>query len=56
MPTIVTTNYTGDELIRRMTPIYGGKIGDTRNAEKTLDRLREMCAGIEMYWESWRTK
>lgn len=56
MPTIVTTNYTGDELIRRMTPIYGGKIGDTRNAEKTLDRLREMCAGMEMYWESWRSK
>lgn len=56
MPTIVTTNYTGDELIRRMTPTYGGKIGDTRNAEKTLDRLREMCVGMEMYWESWRTR
>jgi len=56
MPTIVTTNYTGDELIRRMTPTYGGKLGDTRNAEKTLDRLREMCMGMEMYWESWRTK
>ncbi|MCD7812007.1 MAG: ATP-binding protein [Ruminococcus sp.] len=56
MPTIVTTNYTGDELIRRMTPTYGGKPGDTRNAEKTLDRLREMCVGIEMYWESWRTR
>lgn len=56
MPTIVTTNYTGNELIRRMTPTYGGKLGDTRNAEKTLDRLREMCAGMEMYWESWRSK
>lgn len=56
MPTIVTTNYTGDELIRRMTPTYGGKLGDTRNAEKTLDRLREMCVGIEMYWESWRSR
>lgn len=39
-----------------MTPTYGGKLGDTRNAEKTLDRLREMCMGMEMYWESWRTK
>lgn len=56
MPTIVTTNYTGEELIRRMTPSYGGKPGDMRNAEKTLDRLREMCVGIEMSWESWRTK
>ena len=56
MPTIVTTNYTADDLIRRMTPSFGGKLGDVRNAEKTLDRLREMCVGIEMYWESWRTK
>lgn len=56
MPTIVTTNYTGEELIRRMTPTYGGKLGDMRNAEKTLDRLREMCVGIEMYWGSWRTR
>lgn len=56
MPTIVTTNYTADDLIRRMTPSFGGKLGDMRNAEKTLDRLREMCVGIEMCWESWRTK
>lgn len=56
MPTIVTTNYTADELIRRMTPTFGGKLGDTRNAEKTLDRLREMCVGMEMYWDSWRAR
>ena len=56
MPTIVTTNYTADELIRRMTPTFGGKMGDIRNAEKTLDRLREMCVGIEMYWDSWRAR
>ncbi len=56
MPTIVTTNYTGAELVRRMTPMYGGKSGDTRNAEKTLDRLREMCVGLEMFWQSWRAK
>ena len=54
MPTIITTNYTGEQLIRRMTPSYGGKLGDTRNAEKTLDRLHEMCSGMEMYWESYR--
>lgn len=56
MPTIVTTNYTGDELVQRMTPSYNGRLGDTRNAEKTLDRLREMCAGLEMYWDSYRTR
>lgn len=57
MPVIVTTNYAGDELIRRMTPIGpNGRLLDSRNAEKTLDRLKEMCVGIEMNWESWRTR
>lgn len=54
MPTIVTTNYSGPELVRRMTPLYNGRPGDSRNAEKTLDRLHEMCAGIEMNWKSYR--
>lgn len=35
MPTIITTNYSGPELVQRMTP----ESGDSRNAEKTLDRL-----------------
>lgn len=52
MPTIVTTNYSGDELERRMTPDGG----DSRNAKKTLDRLKEMCVGIEMAWDSWRIR
>ena len=57
MPVIVTTNYTGDELIRRMTPIGpNGQPLDSKNAEKTLDRLKEMCIGIEMNWESWRSR
>jgi len=57
MPTIVTTNYAGDDLIRRMTPIGpNGRPLDSRNAEKTLDRLYEMCVGIEMNWESWRSR
>jgi hypothetical protein len=25
-------------------------MGDSRNAEKTLDRLMEMCEGVEMFW------
>ncbi len=57
MPTVVTTNYAGDELIRRMTPTgSNGRPLDSRNAEKTLDRLKEMCIGIEMNWESWRSR
>lgn len=57
MPTIVTTNYAGDELIRRITPTgSNGRPLDSRNAEKTLDRLKEMCVGIEMNWESWRSR
>lgn len=47
----------GDDLIRRMTPIGpNGRPLDSRNAEKTLDRLYEMCVGIEMNWESWRSR
>lgn len=57
MPTIVTTNYAGGELIKRMTPTgSNGRPLDSRNAEKTLDRLKEMCIGIEMNWESWRSR
>ncbi len=53
MPVVITTNYTGKELIRRMTPAAPG---DSRNAEKTLDRLKEMCEGVEMFWDSWRPR
>jgi len=57
MPIVVTTNYAGDELIRRMTPLGpSGRPLSSKNAEKTVDRLYEMCAGVEMNWESWRVK
>jgi len=57
MPVVVTTNYAGDELIRRMTPIGpSGRPLSSKNAEKTVDRLYEMCAGVEMNWASWRVK
>ena len=56
MPTIITTNYGTPELIQRMTPSGYGKGGDSRNAEKTIDRLMEMCECVEMFWESWRGK
>lgn len=52
MPTIVTTNCGGAELVQRMTP----KDATDRNAQKTVDRLREMCIAVQMDWPSWRSK
>lgn len=54
MPIIVTTNYAGGELAERMTP--GARASDRRNAQKTIDRLREVCGAVEMRGISWRTK
>lgn len=52
MPIIITTNYSGENLIRRMTPDRD----DGVTAAKTISRLQEMCSGIEMTWDDWRTK
>jgi len=52
MPTIVTSNCGAGELVQRMTP----RDATDRNAQKTVDRLREMCVAIQMDWPSWRTK
>lgn len=52
MPTIVTTNYNDAQLLRRLTPAHG----DSVTAEATIDRLREMCAGVLMSGESWRSR
>jgi len=46
MPTIVTTNYGADELIRRMTPKSAGGPPDQKTPEKIVDRLTEMCVGL----------
>lgn len=53
MPTIITTNYTDSELVKRLTP---KESGDPTTADATIDRLREMCAGIVMTGDSWRGK
>lgn len=50
MPTVITTNYSSIELEKRMTP----KDGDSNNAKKTLDRLKETCVAMEMNWKSYR--
>lgn len=53
MPTIVTTNYSDHMLVHRLTP---RDTGDSYTAEATIDRLREMCAGIVTSGDSWRSK
>ena len=53
LPTIITTNYDTDALIQRMTP------RDTRDdttAKATLDRLMEMCRGVNLTGDSWRRR
>jgi len=52
LPIIVTTNYDDASLIKRLTP----ENGDSIAAEAIVDRLREMCQGIVMSGESWRSK
>lgn len=53
MPTIITSNYSPDELITRMTP---RETHDRTSAEAILDRLKEMCRAIHLSGESWRGK
>ena len=53
LPTIVTTNYDTDALIQRMTP---RDTRDSTTAAATLDRLMEMCRGVNMTGASWRQK
>lgn len=53
MPTIITTNYTDTDLVRRLTP---KDTGDPMTADATVDRLREMCAAIVTKGASWRSK
>ena len=53
LPTIVTTNYSDSELVRRLTP---KDTGDSMTADATIDRLREMCVAIVMTGESWRSR
>ncbi len=53
LPTIITTNYTADDLINRMTP---KSTGDSVTAKAAVDRLMEMCMGISLAGKSWRTR
>lgn len=51
-PMIITSNYTTDELIERMTPANG----DRRTAEATVDRILEMTYIVPLAGDSWRQK
>ena len=53
MPTIITTNYNDSELVRRLTP---KESNDQTTADATVDRLREMCAGVITSGDSWRSR
>lgn len=51
-PIIVTSNYTADELVKRLTPADG----DNTTADATVDRILEMTYTAPLAGESWRLK
>lgn len=49
MPVVITTNYTTDKLINRLT------VKDNiETAEAIVSRIYEMCRGVHMEWEDYR--
>lgn len=51
-PTIITTNYNSDDLLRALTP----KGYDNTKIIAILSRLREVSTVITMAWEDYRTR
>lgn len=49
-PTVITTNYSHDELIRRLVP----KGGDSKTAGALVSRMKESAIVIDMIWDDWR--
>lgn len=54
LPTIVTTNYGGERLVKRLTPPAVDGWADDTTAQAIVDRLREMCELVKLTGESWR--
>lgn len=50
LPTIITTNYNSDELVRALTP----KGYDNYKAKAIISRLREVSKVLTMAWEDYR--
>lgn len=51
-PLVITSNYSPEELVRRLTP----RDGDNTTADATVDRILEMTYTVPLAGESWRTK
>lgn len=51
-PVIITSNYSADELVKRMTPLSG----DMTTADATVDRILEMTYIVPLAGESWRQR
>lgn len=51
-PIIVTSNYTADELVKRLTP----PDGDPRTSLATVERINEMTYTTVLAGSSWRTR
>lgn len=51
-PVIITTNYSADELTRRLTP----KDGDDTTAAACIDRILETTYTVALAGESWRRR
>ena len=51
LPTIITTNYNIDDLIRALTP----KGYDNLKAKAIISRLREVSKALTMVWDDFRT-
>lgn len=52
LPTIITTNYNEDMLIKRLTP----KGGDSSNIRAMISRFRECTNVVTMAWEDYRSR
>lgn len=42
--------------VRKVMEICDCSESHAYTAAKTIDRLQEMCGGIEMSWKSWRIR
>lgn len=51
-PMIITSNYSAEELVQRMTPVSG----DAHTADATVDRILEMTYTVPLAGESWRQR
>lgn len=55
LPLIVTSNYSGADLVRRLTPATaGGEKGDPTTGQAIVDRLRAMCEIVLLTGKSQR--